>query len=87
MLHNEDFVFLIEEQDSGYYICNYLCQSHTESFFTYPCNSKLINIVFMKRSTRTKRKIFHIKDFYRKVMKLPYKDGLVLIPVLHEFNT
>lgn len=87
MLHNEDFVFLIEERDSGYYVCDYLSQSHAENFFTFPCNSKLINIVFMKENTRTKRKNVHVEDFYRKVVKLPYKNGLVLIPVLHAFST
>lgn len=87
MLHNEDFVFLIEELDSGYYTCDYLTQSHTESFFTNPCNSKLINIVFMKKSTRMKKKVFHFESFHRKVVKLPYRDGIVLIPVLHDLTT
>lgn len=87
MLYNEDFVFLREELDSGYYTGDYLHQSYTESFFTDPCDSKLINIVFMKQYTRTKRKVFHFEQFYRKVVKLPFRDGLVLIPVFHDLTT
>lgn len=49
MLENEDFVFLTRQKNDGYYECDVLSQSQTENFFTEPCNSKLINIVFMKK--------------------------------------
>ena len=83
MLENEDFVFLQEKKDNEYYTCDILSQRLTENFFTEPCESKLINIVFVKNSSKTKRKLIHPKYLFRKVVKLPYKDGVVLIPGLH----
>lgn len=84
LLESEDFVFLKEVKDNGYYTCDVLSQSLTEYFFTEPCDSKLINIVFMKNTSRTKIKVIHSKQLFRKVVKLPYKDGVVLIPFLHD---
>lgn len=86
MLENEDFVFLKEKKDNGYYTCGVLSQNFAENFFTVPCDSKLINIVFMKNSSKTKEKVIHSKYLFRKVVKLPNKDGVVLIPVLHYTN-
>lgn len=42
MLHNEDFVFLIEERDSGYYVCDYLSQSRAENFLHFPAILNLL---------------------------------------------
>lgn len=84
LLENGDFVFLKEVKDNGYYTCDVLSQSLTENFFTEPCDSKLINIVFMKNTSRTKIRVIHSKQLVRKVVKLPYKDGVVLIPFLHD---
>lgn len=84
MLENEDFAFLKEKKDSGYYACDVVSQTFTENFFTEPCDSKLINIVFMNKGTKMKHKVIHFKHFFRKVVKLPYKDGFVLIPVMHD---
>lgn len=81
MLKNEDFVFLRKQKNYGYYECDVLCQSQTEIFFTEPCNSKLINIVFMKNKSNFKKKVIHLEQLHIKVMKLPYKDGVVLVPV------
>ena len=86
MLENEDFVFLQEKKDNGCYTSDVLSQRLTENFFTEPCESKLINIVFVKNSSKTKRKLIHPKYLFRKVVKLPYKDRFFFIPVLHCTN-
>lgn len=83
LLENDDFVFLKEKKDNGSYTCDVLSHSLTENFFTEPCDSKLINIVFMKNTSKTRLKVIHSKHLFRKVVKLPYKDGVVLIPLLH----
>lgn len=87
MLKNEDFVFLRKLKNDVYYECDVLRQSQTENFFTEPCNSKLINIVFMKNKSNLKKKVIHLEQLHRKVIKLPYKDGVVLVPVVHDISS
>lgn len=86
ILENKDFVFLKKKIEHGYYECDVLRQSQTENFFTEPCSSKLINIAFMKKNSQMQQKVIHSEQLCRKVVKLPYKDGLVLAPVLHDIT-
>lgn len=83
LLENEDHAFLEEIKDYGYYTRDVLSQSLTENFFTESCDLKLINIVFTKNTFKAKIKVIHSRHLFRKVVKLPYKDA-VLIPFLHD---
>ncbi len=80
-------MFLRKLKNDVYYECDVLRQSQTENFFTEPCNSKLINIVFMKNKSNLKKKVIHLEQLHRKVIKLPYKDGVVLVPVVHDISS
>jgi hypothetical protein len=57
MLYNESFAFVREKRENGHFLCEILQQRHCDNFFTVPCESKLINIVYMKKRTRMPRRL------------------------------
>ena len=56
LLKDGSFAFVKEKKDNRTLVCQILKQRHTENFFTKPCESKLLNIVFVKQHQRMKRK-------------------------------
>ncbi|XP_060577087.1 uncharacterized protein LOC132734366 isoform X2 [Ruditapes philippinarum] len=83
MLLNETFVFIREKRDNGRFVCDLLRQRDCENFFTTPCESKLINVVFVKKRTRMTRRLVEKEELGRKAVCLPFDDGYVLVPMLH----
>ena len=83
ILKSEDYVFIKEKRPDGYYLCDIVKQRHTESFFKDPCDSKIINVAFVKNPYRSKRKLLQVNELSRKVVCLSYQNGHVLIPLLH----
>lgn len=84
LLKDGSFAFVKEKRDSNKtLVCQILRPDQTENFFTSPCNSKLLNIVFYNRHQRMKRKILHVKELYKKLVLLHVEHGFVLIPMLH----
>lgn len=88
LLHNEDFAFVKEKRDDGHLLCDIISQKNLESFFTVPCDSKLINIVFVRNLERVRkhRRLLDTNDISRKVACLPYQTGYVLMPLLHSME-
>ena len=82
MLHNESFAFVKEKRQDGTLVCDVLSQKDTRDFFKKPCESRLLNIVYVQRK-RTKTKLLQSEDLYRKVACLPCEQGHVLFPLLH----
>ena len=87
LLHNEDFAFVKEKRD-GNLLCDIISQNSLESFFTEPCDSKLINVVFVRNldRVRKRRRLLDVSEIDRKVACLPYRSGYVLIPLLHSLE-
>ena len=83
LLQNEDFAFIREKKQDGKLVCDIFSQVHMESFFHEPCDSKFINIAFLRRRDKAKRRLLEKQDLKRKVAVLPYNDGHVLLPLLH----
>ena len=83
LTENEDFVFVREKRSNGDYVCHVVKQQLTQNFFMKPCESKLLNIAFLRDGTNTQRRILSNAAFRRKVVCLPYRNGRVLIPMLH----
>ena len=79
---NELYAFVRKKWKDGKLVCNILDQSQTENFFFHPCESKLINIAFVKRERHLKLRLLEKIDLYKKVVCLPYEGGYVLIPTL-----
>ena len=69
LLPNEDFAFVKEKRDDGSLLCDVISQKSLESFFTVPCDSKLINIVYVRNSERVRkhRRLLEVEEINRKV--------------------
>ena len=63
--------------------CN-MCKKHSaENFYEKPCKSKLLGIAYFRRSASFTN-IFSVKDkLHTKLIYVPYKERLLLIPLLH----
>lgn len=86
MLKTNSFVFVREKGPDEKYVCDVISQRNTESFFTEPCDSKLVNIVMLKNINLrryARRQLIEKQEFVRKVVCLPFEDGYVLLPMLH----
>ncbi len=57
-------------------------------FFTVPCDSKLINVVFVRNFERVRkhRRLIEVEELHRKVACLPYQSGYVLMPLLYNME-
>ena len=85
LLQNEDFAFVKEKRSDGKFLCDVISQGSMYNLFERPCNSKLLNIVFVRNLTdRTRQRLLERQDLNRKVVCLPYCKGYALFPLLHE---
>ena len=80
---DEDYIFVREKREDGFYLCDIISNHHIQNFFTDPCESKVFNIGFLRDNTRSRRKMITSTLFTRKVVCLPCDRGHVLIPMLH----
>ena len=54
-----------------------------ENFYEKPCKSKFLGNVYFRRNASFAN-IFSVKDkLHAKVIYIPYKEGFLLIPLLH----
>ena len=85
ILRTEQFIIIREKREDGYCVCDVLRSHHLESFFKEPCDSKLLNIVYISGNNMDngRKKLLHRSDLYRKVVCLTCGDGYVLLPMLH----
>lgn len=86
LLANNDYAFVKERRPDGHFVCDVIKFEHTENFYTSPCNSKILNIVYTSEQNlrrRKRRKLIERHDLQHKVVNLPHNDGYVLFPVLH----
>lgn len=86
ILHSEDFVFVCEEKHNGILACDIIGQVHMQNFFESPCNSKIMNIAFIGNNhlkQKLRKKLIDRSCIARKVVCLPYGDGIVFFPLLH----
>ncbi|KAA0720556.1 hypothetical protein E1301_Tti019686 [Triplophysa tibetana] len=74
----KDYVFVKEVHEEGTLVCDVLRQCNTESFFTDPCDSKLLNIVRARDISRTTRRLISKQQLIRKAVCLPANPGLMM---------
>ena len=84
MLQSEDFAFVQDNREDGTCVCDVISQRHLESFFNKPCDSMLLNIAFLRKYEKCKRRLVDKQALSRKAVCLPYNEGWVLFPLLHE---
>ena len=84
LLKNGSYAFVKAKlNDKKTLVCQVLQPDQTYSYFTEPCDSKLLNIVFVKKQQRMKRKHVSVQELFKKLVRLPLENGCVLIPMLH----
>ncbi|KAL7395525.1 hypothetical protein ABVT39_018579 [Epinephelus coioides] len=82
LMADGSFAFVQERREDGI-VCDVIKQSRTTDFFNTPCQSKLLDIVYVKNGQVFKRKAVNEKNLIRKVACLPFNNGTVLIPLRH----
>ena len=82
LLSNETFAFVREKRKKEM-LCDIIRINQTENFFRNPCDSKLVNVVFVGDRCGMSRRLVERSEIDRKVVCLPYFDGFVLLPMLH----
>ena len=87
LLTSEDFAFVRMNKEDDFFECDVIGQHHLSSFYKSPCDSKLLNIVFLKDFRRARRKTIHYRELHRKAVCLPYHNGHVLMALLHGDET
>ncbi|KAL7381529.1 hypothetical protein ABVT39_007339 [Epinephelus coioides] len=85
LLKNEDFVFVRQNRPEGTVVVDLISQDSAEDLFKRPCNSKIINVAYIKHSVLNgaTRRLFHKDDLYRKCVCLPHLEGYAVFSLLH----
>lgn len=84
LLYTEDVAFIQEKRPEEKYVCDVFKLCNVGSFFDQPCDSKLINVMFIKNlRDGARRKLLERRDFMRKIVCLPHTGGYVIFPMLH----
>lgn len=78
------FALVKERRPEKTCVCDVYSLNTLDSFFTSPCDSKLINIAVLRGERGTqKRELIEEKKLKHKAVCLPYKSGYVFMPLLH----
>ena len=82
-LNNDDYAIIREVRGSDIFVCDVIHLRDAESFFQKPCDSKILNIIFIRNFEKARRKLIERCDLARKAMCLSHKRGFVMIPLRH----
>ena len=83
LLKSGKFAEIVDNKDDVL-TCAVYRKACLRPFFTEPCSSDIFNIVFVERlSGSTYITDVMETDIERKAMRLPYRDGYVLMPLVH----
>ena len=88
MLETEQIVFVREKRQDGMLVVDVIDPKVTKQLFDLPCESKLINIIYVMDNdlSRAKRKLLKAKYLQRKAVCLPHAQGFAIFPLLHVFK-
>lgn len=86
LLNNGCYAFVKEKRENSTLVCDILEQSKTENYFSHPCESKLLNIAFVRTHQRMQRRLVELTELNKKVVCLPVERGHVLLPMLHSLE-
>lgn len=81
-LVGDGYAFVKEKRADRTCLCEVYQLDNLESFFHTPCDSKLLNIAYHERR-HGKQKLIEQRDLKKKAVCLPYRNGFVLMPMLH----
>jgi hypothetical protein len=89
LLRKKNYIFITEirTDDSGSVtlVCDVCPAVHAQSWFTKPCDSKLVQIGVIKAGYRFKRALIEPTEILCKCMALPvHEKGIVVIPLVSD---
>jgi hypothetical protein len=84
LLDNEEYAIVQDTKPQRMFTCDIIKQRHTTSFYTAPCDSKIMDVVYIPNmKDRISRRILHRRQLTRKAACLPCNEGHVIFPLLH----
>ena len=83
-----DFVLIEEIINEDLFLCHIYKKHNFQNLFTVPCESKLFNIAYVPSCLNVQSKVEEMPKrlFLRKAVSMPYKNGHVLISILHDIK-
>ena len=86
LLTSGDFVLIEEIINEDLFLCHVYKKHNFQNLFTVRCESKLFNIVYVPSCLNAQGKLEETSNrlFLRKAVSVPYKNGHVLISILHD---
>jgi len=83
---NNKIIILKVDNGDGYYHCHEYDLNRMENFFHEPENSKKFQIAFFTKNLKSTQVQVHQSMFLKKAILLPYRNGFVVYPLLHEIE-
>ena len=78
-------MFVKEKLEGKRFVCDIIPMSRCDDFFTKPLGSKELNIAYCRNILlrSADRSVITVKDILGKFVNLKYKEGRLLLPMLH----
>jgi len=83
LLKSQKIAFVKDKLGDGQLVCDIVREKDTESFFTSPCDSKLLDIQLIRKECRRRSEIIDRRELLCKFVAIPYGEGYVVFPMLH----
>ena len=87
LLGNEDIAFVKEKRQDGSLVCDLFKMRTMQSLFETPCDSKLINVTYIRcLRNEARRSILSKEALQKKCVCLPHNGGYAVFPMLHDIE-
>ena len=83
LLSNDTYGIIRDVRSDDTFMCDIIHIDKAESLYKKPCDSKLLNIIYIRNFQSAKRNMIERCQIERKAICLSYNDGYVLMPLLH----
>ena len=81
-LHNE-YVAVYQRKQGERYFCHMYRQDEMEPLFNDPCDSRLLDIYYMKMDTPYVEQLLNLNDLSQKMVGINHEEGTALFKYLH----
>lgn len=83
----DQIAFVREKRADGKLVADVVTMDDVHDLFVKPCNSKLINIVYVdSQMDKAHRRLVHKRELLRKAVCIPHSEGFAIFPLLHTMD-
>ena len=83
----KEIAFVREKRDDGKLVADVISMEDATDLFVRPCESKLINIVFVDIGMgQAHQRLLEKKELLRKAVCIPHSEGFAIFPLLHSMD-